>query len=194
MSQVINQHIPKTGSTSTKNFYKDCIRYGHQDNKDTLNGDIPQGAISFTIVREPLDRFVSNITYFLSRGVTQFEPSDMIDICLNHTYTNKEMAQVLKNNNMKTEPEINMAFHSISIFHPFINVFDENKNLRATHLIDFKNIVSGLEKILPDYDYTKFAKINASRGTINIELTEQQKADFNIKYAQDIQFYKETGF
>ncbi len=194
MTQVIHQHIPKSGSTSTKHFYKNCIRYGHQNNQITLNADIPAGSISFTILREPKERFISNITYFLSRGVNEFTKSDMIDICLNNNYTSKEMGEVLKKNNMKINPEINMAFHSISIFHPFMNVFDKDKNLKAQHLINFKDILGGLHKILPDYDYTKFPKINTSRANINVELSEDQLVQFNTKYAEDIKFYKETGF
>lgn len=194
MPRIINQHIPKSGSTSTKNFYPKCIVYGHMQNLNKLNAEIPEDSISFTILREPLARFISNITYFCSRKVKGFTKQEMIDLCLDHNYTNDEMAQILKRNNMMNTPEVNMAFHSISIFHPFLNVFDENKKLKATHLIDFNYMVRDLEKILPDHDYKKFPKSNSSRANIDVEMTEEQLEKFNLKYAEDIKFYKEVGF
>ena len=163
---------------------------------DTLNGIIPEGSISFTILREPKERFISCIRYFLSRleQNKEYNQEQMIDICLSHNFSNAELADALKQGSMGINIDRMLAIHSVSIFHPFLNVFDDEKKLKADHLIDFKDIVGGLKKILPDHNLDNFPHTNVSSPGIVVELSSEQSELFNERFADDIKFYKETGF
>lgn len=192
MDKIIrHQHIPKTGSTSTKKFYKDCIVYGYENDQLTLNADIPEDAISFTILRDPLERFCSNIKY-ISNRTQNFTQDQIIDIIFNKRYTAEEYTTALESHEIQNFPEIYTVFHGLSIFDPFLNVFDQNQNLKAKHLINFNNMQNELMELLPDYDYTNFPKQNVSTG--NIELSADQLEQFNHHYAEDIKYYNQTGF
>lgn len=86
-----------------------------------------------------------------------------------------------------------LAIHSVSIFHPFLNVFNDEGELKADHLIDFKDIVGGL-KILLDHNLDSFPHTNTSSPSIIVDLSSEQLELFNERYAADIKFYEETGF
>lgn len=193
--QITNIHIPKCGSTSTSKFYEDCITFGYMQGIHKLNADVNHGGVTFTVLREPLERFKSNVNYFLqnNRKEIVFTRDEIIDISLNYTYTNEEMSNVLKYSSKDAEAEVNIVLHSLSIFDSFYNVFDENKNLKAKHLLNIKNLKQELENILPDWEYKHFPHTNRSKGE-DFALTNEQLDKFNYKYREDIEFYKQTGF
>jgi hypothetical protein len=191
MNKIIrHQHIPKTGSTSTKHFYKDSIVYGYEQNQLTLNADIPEDAVSFTILRDPLDRFKSNIKYFIMR--TSLDQDNIINIIFNKTFTPLENTKALESHRLNQYPEEYIVFHSMSIFDPFLNVFDADKNLKAKHLINFNNMTNELQQLLPEFDYNNYPNSNKSNASIN--LTTEQLEQYEHHFKEDILFYKQTGF
>jgi hypothetical protein len=191
MGQLIrHQHIPKTGSTSTKKFYKDCIVYGYQNGQHTLNADIPEDAISFTVLRDPLERFQSCINYSLRNGNLNLELA--IDIIFNRKFTAKQLSDALKFHEINDYPEEYLVFHSMSIFDPFLNVFDEKQNLKATHLINFNNLQTELMELFPDHNYLNFPRENDSSRTI--QLSAEHIEQFEYHFAEDIKYYNQTGF
>lgn len=192
-AHITNIHIPKCGSTSTSNFYEDCIVYGYMQGIHKLNANVLHRGVTFTVLREPLERFKSNVNYFLNEKTNEFTRDQIIDISFNYTYTDEEMSNVLEYSSKDTKPEINIVLHSLSIFNSFYNVFDENKNLKAKHLLNIKNLKQELENILPDWEYKHFPHTNRSKGE-DFALTDEQLDKFNYKYREDIEFYKQTGF
>ena len=193
MNKIIrHQHIPKTGSTSTRTFYENCIVYGYEQGQLTLNADIPEEAVSFTILRDPLDRFKSNIKYFCTRS--KYTPNQVLDIIFNKTFTAEEHTEALESNLLNDYPEMYVVFHSMSIFDPFLNVFDADKNLKAKHLINFNNMQKELQQLLPEFDYSNYPNANKITRKIPIELTPEQLEQYEHHFKEDILFYKQTGF
>lgn len=197
MIKIIHQHIPKTASTSVLFFFPESIRYGQDVGQTKLNQDIPEDeeVVSFTIIRNPIKRFVSCVKMFLRQGCG-YSQDEVINIGLGKKFTCEEMELGRKTGypNITKDSDRSIVnaligVHSVSMFHPYLNVFDEDKQPKAMHLIDFDNLIRGLKKIVPDAPYKKFPKENRSVDP-GVKLTDQQRERFNELFQNDILFYE----
>jgi len=181
--KVINCHLPKTATITTqKMFGKECVVYG----KSTLNGEIPAGddVISFTIIRDPLERFCSAVKMFVKKDKCKLTQSEIIDIALDNDFSDRQLTQ----GRVPNKVQYSIALHTLSMFHPHINVFYENKTPKADNLIDFNNFVAELEN-LTDRKFNKIPHENKG-AEVDIILTDSQMRLFNQKYHHDILFYE----
>jgi disulfide oxidoreductase YuzD len=181
--KIINCHLPKTATITTqKMFGKECIIYG----SNTLNGEIPKGSdiISFTIVRDPLERFCSAIKMFVKNPKCKLSQSEMINIALDNEYSDTE----LYHGRALLRLPYSLALHTLPMFHSHLNVFNQDKTPKADNLIDFNNFIIELENLTN----RKFEQIpHENKGAdIDVELTEGQQRQFNDKYRDDILFYR----
>jgi len=180
--KIVNCHIPKTATITTqKMFGIECVIYGHK----TLNGAIPNrdDVISFTIIRDPLERFCSAVKMFIKK-YPNLSQSELIDKALDNNFTDAELI----NGRSLRQVDFSIALHTLSIFHPHINAFNEDKTPKADNLIDFNNFVSELEQ-LTNRKFDKVPHANKGAG-IDVELSAEQLDAFNIKYRDDILFYE----
>ena len=180
--KIINCHLPKTATITTqKMFGNDCIIYGN----DTLNADIPKGndIVSFTIIRNPLDRFCSAIKMFVKSPYCKLSQREMIEIALDTDYNDG----ALINGRSANRLPFSIVLHTLSMFHPHLNVFNEDQTPKADNLIDFNNFVVELENLTN----RKFEKIpHENKGAeVDIILTDSQLRLFNQKYHDDVLFY-----
>jgi len=177
--RIINQHIPKTATQTTQALFgKNIINYG----RHRLNADIPNdpNILSFTIIREPLSRFKSCIKMFFPS--CNYSESEIIDIALYNNYNNNEYTINWK------EIDRAIATHSLSIFHPYLNVF-ENNSFKSKYLIDFNNFAKELKLIIPNANYKNIPVINKGISR-EIRLSYTQKIDFENKFERDLEFYE----
>lgn len=171
-------HIPKTGCRSAYNFFNIKVEYGIDIKK--LNLDF-YNETTFTIIRNPYDRFISCLKMFKKKGVdinTQLEYIESYDgvesvIPSGINWSNKRKSVIL---------------HSMSIFDSQLNVFDTEKKQKATYLIHFDHIIEDFKTIAPDRDYDNYPKIGAVDQ--DFSLTRDQIAFFQERFKEDINFYE----
>jgi len=181
--KIINCHLPKTATITTqKMFGTECVIYGHQ----TLNGAIPKrdDVVSFTIIRDPLERFCSAVKMFVRNEDCKLSQSEIIDIALDNDFNDSE----LKKGRSAKNHRYSVALHTLSMFHPHLNVFNEDKTPRADNLIDFNNFVAELEN-LTDRKFTEIPHENKG-AEVDIILTDSQLRLFNQRYHDDIIYYR----
>lgn len=184
VSPPIVQHIPKSASTSLSKFFPNCIRYGGNYTTPRLNANIPANFTgkSLTVLRNPFYRFISCIRMFLTRS--QFNKDQIIELMLENNFNDNDLKEGITWKNI----EKSIALHSLSIFHPFLNVFDKNDVLQAQYLVDFDNLIPDLKQIIPQANYDAFPCLNKSQEC-EIYLSAEQICLFQQKYKKDICFY-----
>lgn len=171
-------HIPKTGCRSAYDFFNIKVEYGIDIKK--LNPDF-YNETTFTIIRNPYDRFISCLKMFKKQGINIETQIEYIE-----SYDGKE--SIIPDGIYQVDKRQGVILHSMSIFDSQLNVFDSEKKQKASYLIHFDHMIEDFKTIAPNFDYNNYPKIGAVNQ--DFSLTEDQIIFFKEKFHEDIEFYE----
>lgn len=163
-------HIPKTAGTYVRTILDqfDITYYYH----DLPTGDEPE--TTFTIIRDPIDRFESFLNYILQES----EPRENFPIDLHYVYIFKTVTLDKIIEKMTDDEIIKLTGNGYNL-------------LKEYDTVDHKFTIDGLKPFLNShgYHYKDIDKVNVSkkeRGTFSNDTKQRLK----ILFKEDIDYFK----
>jgi len=179
-------HIPKTGGVSINKSLYYCLGGGHRtalEYQDLLGAESYQRYFSFTVFRDPVDRFLSSYNYVFSGG-SFLEDKLWLD---QHNYEFEDVNEFIFKY-LECFQTSKVHFRTQCSF-----IYDLDKNVLVDRVIDFKNLTAGFEGVCAELGISRtLERVNTqTRNFADLgDLSSESLAKLRTLFRDDFEFYE----